>query len=238
MTWLSIKNWGSFQHYKDRRPPWIKLYEELLDDPDLANLGHTAQVVYFRLLLVACRRDNQIPHNIAWLAEETNLSRSAVTSGLHALTASGFAISHASKPASGLASASASTRARTHSREAETEREAQPLSLSEVELETQQSSPNGAAPQTPPADARKVNDKPTDYERAQHFVERMPDLWAMPHELRAELTATTTIHGTAGEGRTAGGTYSAPRFDLTTDHVDELVALADLLHEQATTQET
>lgn len=27
-----IKNWKKFQHYKDRRPPWIKLYTELLDD--------------------------------------------------------------------------------------------------------------------------------------------------------------------------------------------------------------
>jgi len=27
-----IKNWQKFQHYKDRRPVWIKLYPELLDD--------------------------------------------------------------------------------------------------------------------------------------------------------------------------------------------------------------
>ena len=29
---VSIKNWRRFQHFKDRRPPWIKLYRELLDD--------------------------------------------------------------------------------------------------------------------------------------------------------------------------------------------------------------
>jgi len=27
-----IKNWNKFQHFKDRRPPWIKVYRELLDD--------------------------------------------------------------------------------------------------------------------------------------------------------------------------------------------------------------
>lgn len=29
-----VKNWHKFQHYKDRRPPWIKLHREILDDPD------------------------------------------------------------------------------------------------------------------------------------------------------------------------------------------------------------
>ena len=29
---LKPKNWTRFQHYKDRRPPWIKLYRSLLDD--------------------------------------------------------------------------------------------------------------------------------------------------------------------------------------------------------------
>ena len=29
---LHIKNWGEFQHYKKRNPPWIKLHKKLLDD--------------------------------------------------------------------------------------------------------------------------------------------------------------------------------------------------------------
>jgi hypothetical protein len=29
---LTPKNWKSFQHYKDRAPPWIKLHKTLLDD--------------------------------------------------------------------------------------------------------------------------------------------------------------------------------------------------------------
>lgn len=32
---LRPRNWKEFQHYKDRRPPWIRLYHRLLDDPDL-----------------------------------------------------------------------------------------------------------------------------------------------------------------------------------------------------------
>jgi len=33
-----IRNWGQFQHYKNRRPPWIRLYRDLLDDPDFNEL--------------------------------------------------------------------------------------------------------------------------------------------------------------------------------------------------------
>lgn len=29
---LSVKNWGEFQHYKNRKPPWIKLHRAILDD--------------------------------------------------------------------------------------------------------------------------------------------------------------------------------------------------------------
>lgn len=32
MKYLKVKNWEQFQHFKDRRPPWIKLYKDLLDD--------------------------------------------------------------------------------------------------------------------------------------------------------------------------------------------------------------
>jgi hypothetical protein len=27
-----VKNWTQFQHYRHRRPPWIKLHHGLLDD--------------------------------------------------------------------------------------------------------------------------------------------------------------------------------------------------------------
>lgn len=33
-----IKNWNKFQHYKNRRPPWIRLYRDLLDDPEFEAL--------------------------------------------------------------------------------------------------------------------------------------------------------------------------------------------------------
>jgi hypothetical protein len=37
-----VKGWGEFQHYKDRRPPWIKLHRTLLDNRDYHMLSDGA----------------------------------------------------------------------------------------------------------------------------------------------------------------------------------------------------
>lgn len=43
---LYIRNWSKHQHFKDRTPPWIKLYRDILDDPDWHDLdGDTAKVL-------------------------------------------------------------------------------------------------------------------------------------------------------------------------------------------------
>ena len=38
MSGYKIKNWKEFQHFKDRTPPWIKLYKSILDDPEWHSL--------------------------------------------------------------------------------------------------------------------------------------------------------------------------------------------------------
>jgi hypothetical protein len=50
---IKIKNWHKFQHFKDRTPPWIKLYRELLDDPDWHDLDPEAAKVLIGLWLIA-----------------------------------------------------------------------------------------------------------------------------------------------------------------------------------------
>lgn len=39
---LTPKNWDTFQHYRDRAPPWIKLHRTLLDNVDYARLSPDA----------------------------------------------------------------------------------------------------------------------------------------------------------------------------------------------------
>lgn len=55
-----IKGWAKFQHFKDRRPPWIKLYREILEDPDWHDLdGDTAKVLVALWLLASEDEDQE-----------------------------------------------------------------------------------------------------------------------------------------------------------------------------------
>ena len=61
-THYRIKDWKTFQRYKDRRPPWIKLYRSLLDDPDIMTLPDDVFRMLVCLWLVASEfEDGDIP---------------------------------------------------------------------------------------------------------------------------------------------------------------------------------
>lgn len=48
-----IKNWSSFQSYKDRQPPWIRLHKNLLDDFAFQRMGAEARAMLPMLWLMA-----------------------------------------------------------------------------------------------------------------------------------------------------------------------------------------
>ena len=50
---LRIKNWKKFQHFKDRTPPWVKLYRDILDDPDWHELDGDCAKTMVMLWLIA-----------------------------------------------------------------------------------------------------------------------------------------------------------------------------------------
>jgi len=54
-----IKGWSKFQHFKDRRPPWVKLYRDLLEDPDWHELDGEAAKMLVALWLIASEDDSQ-----------------------------------------------------------------------------------------------------------------------------------------------------------------------------------
>jgi hypothetical protein len=60
---MRIKNWKEFQHFKDRTPPWIKLYRYLLDDPDWHSLSGDEAKTLIMLWLVASE-DKQMEGNL------------------------------------------------------------------------------------------------------------------------------------------------------------------------------
>ena len=61
MTTWRIKNWQKFQHFKDRRPPWIKLYRDILDDPDWFDLDPGAAKALVMFWLIASENDGYLP---------------------------------------------------------------------------------------------------------------------------------------------------------------------------------
>jgi len=61
---LKIKNWSEFQHFKDRTPPWVKLYRTLLDDPNWHELtGECAKTLTMLWLLASedKKQDGYLP---------------------------------------------------------------------------------------------------------------------------------------------------------------------------------
>jgi hypothetical protein len=69
---FSVKNFERFQHYKDRSPPWIKLYNELLDDYEFGRLPDASKMHLVAIWLLASRSDNKIPYDSAWVARRIN----------------------------------------------------------------------------------------------------------------------------------------------------------------------
>lgn len=53
MMKLRIKDFSKFQHFKDRNPPWVKLYRDILDDPDWHELDGESAKILVMLWLIA-----------------------------------------------------------------------------------------------------------------------------------------------------------------------------------------
>lgn len=58
---MRIKDWHKFQHFKDRKPPWIKLYRDLLDDLQWHELDPQAAKILVMLWLIGSENDGNLP---------------------------------------------------------------------------------------------------------------------------------------------------------------------------------
>lgn len=84
MTQYRIKGWNKFQHFKDRRPPWVKLYRDLLDDMDWHELDGDSAKTLISLWLIASENEGQLPpmRKLAFRLRMTEKALSAVISQL------------------------------------------------------------------------------------------------------------------------------------------------------------
>ncbi len=69
---FSVKNFDRFQHYKDRSPPWIRLYNSLLDDYDFGQLPDASKAHLLAIWLLASRYENKIPLDPEWVGRRIN----------------------------------------------------------------------------------------------------------------------------------------------------------------------
>lgn len=97
MEYLQVKNWSRFQHYKHRKPPWIRLYRDLLDSRDFHALPLASRALAPMIWLLASDtvegRIEYIPEQIAF---RLRTSVSELEEALKPLLDNGF-VSFASK---------------------------------------------------------------------------------------------------------------------------------------------
>lgn len=113
IRYFTVKNLAKFQHYKDRNPPWIKLYTKLIDDYEFNELPSATQRDLMMIwLLVSKEPERRMPYNPVWVAQKIH-ARNPVD--LDALSDAGFIIPDSEalapmppKDASNLASEEAS----------------------------------------------------------------------------------------------------------------------------------
>jgi len=74
MDYINVVNWEKFQHYKDRDPPWIKLYNSLLDDYEYGCLQDDSKLLLISLFLLAGRNENKIPMDNEWIRKRAMIT--------------------------------------------------------------------------------------------------------------------------------------------------------------------
>lgn len=89
MDYLGIKNWGEFQHYKDRNPPWIKLHRALLDDYEFCALPDDTKAHLVLIWLLASQSGGRVPAEPTFLASKIGARKPP---NLKLLIAAGFLI--------------------------------------------------------------------------------------------------------------------------------------------------
>ena len=91
---ITPKNWQEFQHYKDRKPAWIKLHRSLLDDYEFSRLPVASRALAPLLWLLASEyEDGKITCNEDALAFRLRMSLKELRVALNPLIENGFFMS-------------------------------------------------------------------------------------------------------------------------------------------------
>lgn len=89
---IRVKGWDKFQHFKDRRPPWIKLYRDILDDMEFHNLSASAAKSLILIWLIASESDGHVSGDISKLAFRLRATKEETEKVLIELKSAGFLV--------------------------------------------------------------------------------------------------------------------------------------------------
>jgi hypothetical protein len=90
---LIPKNWDTFQHYRDRCPPWIKLHREILNDKQFMCLPLASKAIAPLLWLLASESKNgEFDASVDELSFRLRITSKEVEEGLKPLINNGFFI--------------------------------------------------------------------------------------------------------------------------------------------------
>jgi hypothetical protein len=71
--YFQIKNWGRYQTYKDRSPPWCKLHWEILTSEDWVMQTDVCKLTMVVCILVGTRHKGRVPNNPDYIKRIANL---------------------------------------------------------------------------------------------------------------------------------------------------------------------
>jgi hypothetical protein len=136
MVAMRVRGWRNFQHYKGRRPPWIKLHHDLLDNYEFMCLPLASRALAPCLWLLASEsEDGKLPTDLDKLAFRLRCTVAELVPALNALIQHGFIES-----ASGLLA----------------ERKQSAIPETETETETERETDSGDATRPGPKRTRKL----------------------------------------------------------------------------------
>lgn len=119
MKYLRVNNWESFQHYKDRNPPWIKLHRDLLRDYEFNCLQDASKLQLMLIWLLASQMDNKIPADVVFIKSQLGIKGEVC---LKELINKGFLVDDSGMLADCKQSAIVETETEAYSEEKEKER--------------------------------------------------------------------------------------------------------------------
>lgn len=169
MGHLRVKNFEKYQHYKDRRPPWIKLYIELLEHHGFATLPDAAKWHLIAIWLLASRYENRVPNDAVWIAGQIG---AASPVDLSPLISGGF-LEHYDGDSIVLATCAVSATSET---ERETEKDASAVAAGPAERTTD------------PAPARRRRKPSGDHQRLiDYFTEGWQEHFGAKYAFRGHI---------------------------------------------------